>query len=256
MLHWLRNTLLKTKRTVFWMKLITVSLCGHILFLVFLFFVYRGSNQSFVFSVTHNTITQGAPVVFMPMYKTIQTASGTPVKKKAVPKVKKKKETVLKKDVDKPKKKQKPKKSVSQKKNTKKKPKAATSKPKKKTEKTQKKEKKQKAQTVKQKQVAPKKQQGKQEQPLLVGRHEMEALKMQEALEQEIVKQWKPPTGLPKTLACTLSFFVSWSGDIQKITIEKSSGVLMYDISARMSVAALSLPKTAHGKEFTITFQQ
>ncbi|MCK5632913.1 TonB C-terminal domain-containing protein, partial [bacterium] len=92
--------------------------------------------------------------------------------------------------------------------------------------------------------------------PVYVGQEEMAALTMQKELQQEVGKCWRPPVGLPKDLVCILKVLVDWSGKVNQAAVQKGSGVLMYDISARTAVAKMQLQKKAYGKEFTITFKQ
>ena len=55
---------------------------------------------------------------------------------------------------------------------------------------------------------------------------------------------------------CELRFLVDWDGNVCETTVHKSSGVLMYDISARMAVAKMDTPRWSRGKEFIVAFRQ
>ena len=95
------------------------------------------------------------------------------------------------------------------------------------------------------------------EDPIYVGQLEMAALQMQDEMQKEVSKSWQPPAGLPKHLQCTVRILIDWNGKPREAMVEKPSGVLMYDISARTAISQLQqLPRWAHGKEFTITFKQ
>ena len=79
---------------------------------------------------------------------------------------------------------------------------------------------------------------------------------MQQAIQKEIVAYWRPPAGVDKKCVCVFNILVDWDGRVKRITPRRSSRVLMYDVSARSAMLAMTLPKWARGKEFTITFKQ
>lgn len=89
-----------------------------------------------------------------------------------------------------------------------------------------------------------------------INQKELEALHVQTKIQQAIRKQWKPPIGLSKELACTISITVSSAGHITAATVTKSSGILIYDIAARSAVAQLSIPASIRNQTFSITFKQ
>lgn len=80
--------------------------------------------------------------------------------------------------------------------------------------------------------------------------------KMREAIVSEIGSRWKPPKGLSKELECELRICVGLGGKVVECAINKPSGVLIYDMAARVAARAMSLPRWAWGKEFTIAFRQ
>ncbi len=90
--------------------------------------------------------------------------------------------------------------------------------------------------------------------PYYVGQVEMEELSRQEELQQVISQYWKPPVGLREGLECSLTFVVDADGNASQVTVQKTSGVLVYDMAARMAVAQMSMPQWARGKELSITF--
>ena len=83
-----------------------------------------------------------------------------------------------------------------------------------------------------------------------------EQARMHECIEQEIVSRWKPPRGLSKELTCQIKWCIGGDGCVVSCILEKPSGVLIYDMSARSAARAMSLPRWAWGKEFTIVFKQ
>jgi hypothetical protein len=85
---------------------------------------------------------------------------------------------------------------------------------------------------------------------------EVEALRRGAQLQKELVQKWKPPIGVSPDCMCEVSFFVNTAGTIEDLKMVKSSGVVMYDISARQALFAMKMPQWAHGKTFTIGFKQ
>lgn len=74
-------------------------------------------------------------------------------------------------------------------------------------------------------------------------------------LQQELAKQWAPPPGVADECACTLVAQVGASGVLDDIQIKEPSGVLMFDISARSALMAISWPRWAWASSVTITFK-
>ncbi len=79
---------------------------------------------------------------------------------------------------------------------------------------------------------------------------------IQQYIQNEISQKWTPPIGLPEDLMCEIIIQVGNDGSVEDSKIEKSSGVLIYDLSARSAASSLSLPRWAWGREFTISFNQ
>lgn len=88
---------------------------------------------------------------------------------------------------------------------------------------------------------------------IYVGQLEYEALQLQEAINRELQTYWKPPVGHAGA-TCTLRAVVDWQGQLADIIVEQSSGMLMFDMSAEQAISAMTFPKTAWGKQVTITF--
>jgi len=83
-----------------------------------------------------------------------------------------------------------------------------------------------------------------------------EQARMYECIEQEIVSRWRPPCGLSKDLVCHIKCSIGNDGSVDSCITEKSSGVLIYDMAARMASLAMKLPRWAWGKDFTIVYKQ
>jgi outer membrane biosynthesis protein TonB len=89
---------------------------------------------------------------------------------------------------------------------------------------------------------------------LYVGREELEALHLQQEIQQEIERHWKPPAGLASNITCQVRALVGWDGKVQEVKIEKGSGVLVFDVHARSVARAITFSKKAWGKEMVIHF--
>ena len=90
---------------------------------------------------------------------------------------------------------------------------------------------------------------------LYVGQQEMEALQVQEYIQQEMAQHWSPPAGMRKDLSCIIKVCIAFDGTIASMSFEQSSGVLLFDGAARRAVAQLTPPQWAYGKELSITFK-
>jgi TonB family protein len=84
---------------------------------------------------------------------------------------------------------------------------------------------------------------------------EVEAMRRTAQLQKELVQQWHPPIGSPTDCSCDVSFFVNKQGTIQKVTIAKSSGIFMFDISVRQALDIMKMPPWTYGKSLTISFK-
>jgi len=275
MLHWRRKLLRRFSRHVFWAKLLLFSSVVHAVLLFVVFFMYKGSYFSYRVTVSRSFLASGAPVVFLPLYKTIQQKQikkNSPSVHTKTTKTTGPKQTTKLAAVVKPKKKSIAKKTVQKKKRSttvaKKKKKPAVKKITKKIAKPIKKE----IKTVNKKKTSSpihKKKKNvqalvhsnrtsvpKQQEPIYVGQMEMDAQWMQNEMHKEVTKKWRPPVGLSKDLVCILKVLIDWHGNTTHTTVEQPSGVLLYDISTRTAMMQLTLPSWAYGKEFTITFKQ
>ena len=84
---------------------------------------------------------------------------------------------------------------------------------------------------------------------------EVEALRRGAQLQKELVQKWQPPVGVSPDCSCDISFFVSKEGTIQNLKMVKSSGIIMFDISARQALCAMKMPQWTYGKPLTINFK-
>lgn len=84
---------------------------------------------------------------------------------------------------------------------------------------------------------------------------EVEALRRGAQLQKELVQKWQPPVGVSPDCACDISFFVTKQGTIENLKMVKSSGVMIFDISARQALFAMKMPQWTYGKPLIINFK-
>ena len=88
-----------------------------------------------------------------------------------------------------------------------------------------------------------------------VGQAEMEALKLQEYIQNEMAAHWAPPTGIRSDVECIVKIMVSSDGKNNQIIMEQPSKIVLFDSAARRAAAQLQPPEWAYGKEILITFK-
>ncbi|MBT4577516.1 TonB family protein, partial [bacterium] len=87
----------------------------------------------------------------------------------------------------------------------------------------------------------------KDEQVLLVGRHEMQELRVFEHLNSQVKSHWKPPIGIRQGLECTLFIDLDKQGNVIKIDVDRASGVRAFDTSARKAAKKMRYPRVLWG---------
>lgn len=85
---------------------------------------------------------------------------------------------------------------------------------------------------------------------------EYDMLVMYEQIQAEVARCWCPPPGVAPGTSCTLTFYVDWQGKAGVCTTVKPSTVLMFDMSARVSLKDMVFLRSSYGKEITLTFMQ
>ncbi len=88
-----------------------------------------------------------------------------------------------------------------------------------------------------------------------VGQLEHDALALQEEIFKEIEQHWSPPVGLGRDKECQVKVIIDFDGAIKELVIEKTSGILAFDVSARTAIMAMVLPKASWGKEVVMHFK-
>lgn len=270
-------------------KILLASVLGHLLVLFSLFIFYRG-NENYHILITGSMINTDVPIVFLPMHKSLKKSGGTSVgsarstshsekiepvkvattiKKQTVaislPDVKSKKNKKLKKEkaakADALKKQKASKKEIL---------KQASADAKAKVDKQNER----KIELEKPKPLVPEtavetsntiqshapqtiqnSDLPASEDVLYVGQQEMDALQMQDYIQKEMAQHWSPPVGMRNDISCEVKIMVACDGTIQKLEIDQSSGVMLFDDAAKRAAWKLTPPQWAYGKELTLTFK-
>jgi len=257
---WQPKNLLKL-RLVFWSRVLLVSALMHTMLLFFLLCVYKGDNFSYHFSVDRAALHE-ANIIFLPLQKRAapvvpksqQSAQPDGAKQSKVAKAIKKVRKVVEEPkpgtrliaAPKPKGKKRLVKKNQIKKETLQNEKSADKKIESKVE---------PAKEVS-KSAAAEQATKIEEQALYLGQADLDALQIQDAISHEILNHWKPPTGLANNVSCQIKVQLGWEGKISSVAVQESSGIVIFDISARTAAGKMQLPKWAWGKELIITFNQ
>lgn len=80
--------------------------------------------------------------------------------------------------------------------------------------------------------------------------------RQQQQFQQELRSAWNPPVGIAKDKVCQITMHLDWNGKIKQLTIDVSSGILMYDTAARAALYTMKMPLWMQGKSLTISFRQ
>ncbi len=90
---------------------------------------------------------------------------------------------------------------------------------------------------------------------LYMNRDEYDAYIMQEQIQQEVARTWRPPLGVAPGTQCVVTICVTWQGAIESYTIKEPSGILMFDMSVRASLKDMQMPRSSYGKEIMLTYK-
>ncbi len=90
--------------------------------------------------------------------------------------------------------------------------------------------------------------------PLLLGIQEYTQEKELAEIIEAVRRWWQPPLGVGTSLCCTIKVKISVSGAVESIAVEHSSGIPLYDISAKTALVKSNFPKKIWGKECVFQF--
>jgi len=90
----------------------------------------------------------------------------------------------------------------------------------------------------------------------LLGEVDPKIIMYQQAIQREVDRIWRPPLGAPKGIECVVRFEIEKNGSVKNFKIEKSSKMLIYDLSIVRVGKEFKFEKCLWGKSFTINFRQ
>lgn len=93
------------------------------------------------------------------------------------------------------------------------------------------------------------------ENTLLVGQEQMNALQIQEHIQQVMVHHWHPPANMGEQLVCIIKVMINSKGGVEQVVVTQSSGAPLFDTSACVAASKLEAPAVCFGKELLITFK-
>lgn len=89
-----------------------------------------------------------------------------------------------------------------------------------------------------------------------IGYEQLGSLAVQSKIQQVVKQNFKSPIGMKKGVSCELTVFVGDSGKSKSVTMVRSSGILVYDTSARAMLYKIEFPKEVWNKKITIMLGQ
>ena len=88
--------------------------------------------------------------------------------------------------------------------------------------------------------------------PIFIGYEQFDECVIGSKIQQAIVQSWTSPVGLDRNVSCEIKIVVSQDGAADTTEIIKSSGILVFDMSARTALQEIEFPKEVHGKTIMI----
>jgi outer membrane biosynthesis protein TonB len=95
---------------------------------------------------------------------------------------------------------------------------------------------------------------GGQIQELVVGRNEYEMIKVYQEIQEELAAYWRPPAGMKPKQSAILLALIGDNGRVGQVQVEQSSGVLAYDMAARMALVKSSFSLDVRGRQLRLHF--
>ena len=92
------------------------------------------------------------------------------------------------------------------------------------------------------------------ESPITLGQEEFELLQTYQAIYEQMNQQWHPPAGLHPVKQCIILVTINNQGSGAQMQVEQSSGVLAYDLAARMAVSRAQFPKNVWDQQVRLHF--
>jgi|GEM_PF-7119782 len=95
---------------------------------------------------------------------------------------------------------------------------------------------------------------GRDEGPVVLGQEEYELLQAYQAVYEQVSAQWRPPAGIKPARPCIILITLDNRGLVAQLTVEQTSGVLAYDVAARMAVGRSQFPKHMWNEQIRLHF--
>lgn len=87
---------------------------------------------------------------------------------------------------------------------------------------------------------------------IFIGYEQLDECVVGSKIQQVIQQNWTVPVGIQSGLSCHMKVAVSAQGFAQTVTIEKGSGVFVYDNSARSTLLNIEYPREVYNKTISI----
>jgi hypothetical protein len=89
---------------------------------------------------------------------------------------------------------------------------------------------------------------------IYIGRYDAEDLQLHTDIQRAVEEHWHAPAGAAANTECMLRAFINPQGVAENITIDKASGMLVYDVAARTALSKTEFPTTVRGQTIVLRF--
>lgn len=89
---------------------------------------------------------------------------------------------------------------------------------------------------------------------IVVGQQEYEMMQLYQEIHDELSGHWHPPAGLVPEKHVILLVSLGEKGVVDELIVEQPSGILVYDMAARMAVSKTQFPKNIWGQQIRLHF--
>jgi hypothetical protein len=90
--------------------------------------------------------------------------------------------------------------------------------------------------------------------PLYIGKDDLKLIELHDSIAEEMHTHWHPPSGIQPQKTCKIKVFLAEDGTVKKLQQEQSSGILAYDMAARVAIMKAKFSEGAWNNEFTLSF--
>jgi len=89
---------------------------------------------------------------------------------------------------------------------------------------------------------------------IVIGQQEYEVMQLYQEIHDELSTYWHPPAGFNPKKQAILLVSLGQDGAIVQLQVEQPSGILVYDMAARMAVSKAKFPKNIWGQQLRLHF--